>query len=70
MVMMRCPYMPILTPVERITYRIALCEDEAEKRRLEAVRCVYESGLPPLDMAKRLAELRFGRVIAAGEASE
>ncbi len=57
--MMRCPYVcaePIQTPVEKITDRIERCEDPARREYLEAVRCVYESDLSPVDMAVRLME--------------
>lgn len=59
--MMRCPYVcavSIQTPVERITDRIERCEDPAERQRLETMRSIYESDLPPVEMARKLMELR------------
>ncbi|KKN07113.1 hypothetical protein LCGC14_1070450 [marine sediment metagenome] len=45
-------------PMESITERIEESEDPEERKRLEKVRCIYRSDLPPVEMAKGLMELR------------
>ncbi len=51
---------PIQTPIDRISERIERCKDPEQKEKLKAVRFIYQSDLPAVDMAMRLAELRDG----------